>query len=193
MKWEVRKSFNIGLDFSTLSNRLYGTIDVFNDNTSDMLFLYDLPQPPFLSPTVYANAASAFNKGVEVTLGAAVIKKNNFAWNVQGNIATLKNSITGLLGTFKGADLSLTNRHYGYAFGGGFGGTYVTQLEVGTLRVFFGSHNMLVLIMPGINYLTTTMPRGILPVLLPAIQTRIVCILIQPHIIPGVLQIVLPI
>lgn len=131
MKWEVRKSFNIGLDFSTLSNRLYGTIDVFNDNTSDMLFLYDLPQPPFLSPTVYANAASAFNKGVEVTLGAAVIKKNNFAWNVQGNIATLKNSITGLLGTFKGADLSLTNRHYGYAFGGGFGGTYVTQLEVG--------------------------------------------------------------
>jgi TonB-dependent starch-binding outer membrane protein SusC len=131
LKWEVRKSFNIGLDFSILNGRINGTFDVFNDNTSDMLFLYDLPQPPFLSATVYANAASALNKGVEITLGTGVVKNKNFTWNIQANMATLKNSITDLLGTFKGADLSLTNRRYGYANGGGFGYTSVTKLEVG--------------------------------------------------------------
>ena len=33
LKWEVRKSFNLGLDFSILGDRLNGTIDVFNDKT----------------------------------------------------------------------------------------------------------------------------------------------------------------
>jgi TonB-dependent starch-binding outer membrane protein SusC len=131
LKWEVRKSFNVGIDFSIFEDRINGSIDVFNDKTSDMLFLYDLPQPPFLTNKVYANAATAFNKGVEVTIGAAVIKNKNISWTAQFNIATLNNSVTNLLGEFKQATLSLSNRHYGYAFGGGFGGTYVTQLEIG--------------------------------------------------------------
>jgi TonB-dependent starch-binding outer membrane protein SusC len=131
LKWEVRKSFNIGVDFSILGNRINATIDVFNDKTSDMLFLYDIPQPPFLTNKVYANAASAVNKGIEITLGAAIIKNKNFSWETQANIGTLKNYITTLLAQFKGTDLSLTNRGYGYAYGGGFGKAYVTQLEVG--------------------------------------------------------------
>lgn len=131
LKWEVRRSFNIGVDFSILRDRINGTIDVFNDKTNDMLFLYDLPQPPFITNRVYANAASAINKGVELTLGATVVKNKRLTWETQANIGTLKNQITKLLGQFKGADLSLTNRHYGYAYGGGFGGIYVSQLEIG--------------------------------------------------------------
>lgn len=131
LKWEVRKSFNFGIDFSLLHDRLNGTIDLFNDQTSDMLFLYDLPQPPFLTNKVYANAATALNKGLEISIEASVIKKNNITWTTQFNIATLNNSIKKLLGEFKEARLSLTNRYYGYATGGGFGGTYVSVLEIG--------------------------------------------------------------
>ena len=131
LKWEVRKSFNIGIDFSLLENRINGSIDIFNDKTSDILFLYDLPQPPFLTNKVYANAATALNNGIEISIEASVIKKNNISWSTQFNIASLNNSIKNLLGDFKAAKLGLTNRHYGYAIGGGFGGTYVSVLEIG--------------------------------------------------------------
>ena len=131
LKWEVRKSFNIGVDFSILNDRLNGTVDFFNDKTSDMLFLYDLPQPPFLTSQVTANAANAVNKGVEITLGATIVKNKKITWRVQANIATLKNNITNLSGQFKGVDLSITNRHYGYAEGRGLSFAYISQLSVG--------------------------------------------------------------
>lgn len=131
LKWEVRKSFNFGIDFSIWKDRVNGTIDIFDDKTSDMLFLYDLPQPPFLTNQVSANAATAINKGVEITLGAGVLKNQRFNWEVLANFATLKNNITNLSGKFKGTSLSITNRHYGYAEGGGLNGAYITQLQVG--------------------------------------------------------------
>lgn len=131
LKWEVRKSLNFGLDFSVLGDRIHGTVDVFHDKTSDMLFLYDIPQPPFLTNKVYANAATASNKGIEITIGASAIRNNHFTWETQANVSTLKNRITNLLGKFKGSDLSLTNRFYGYAGGGGFGTAPVTLLKEG--------------------------------------------------------------
>ncbi len=138
LKWEVRKSFNIGVDFSVLDERMNGTIDFFNDKTSDMLFLYDLPQPPFLTNKVSANAANAVNKGMEITLHSAIIKNNNFSWDIQANLSTLKNYITNLSGKFKGIDLSITNRHYGYAEGPGINNAYLTQLQKGyTAGVFW--------------------------------------------------------
>jgi iron complex outermembrane receptor protein len=130
LKWEVRKSFNIGLDFSLFDDRINGSVDVFNDETSDMLYLYNIPQPPFLTNNVYANAATAVNKGVEITIGAAAIKNRNFSWNIQANLATLDNHITKLLGEFKGVPLTLSNSGYG-TVSGAFGSAYVTQLVVG--------------------------------------------------------------
>ena len=131
LKWEVRNSFNVGIDFSVLNDRVNGTIDFFNDHTNDMLFLYDIPQPPFLTNKVYANAASAVNTGVEISLAGSVIKNKNFMWEVQANTGTLKNRVTKLLGQYKGVDLLLNDPSYGIAFGGGFGFAPVTRLEIG--------------------------------------------------------------
>lgn len=131
LKWEVRKSFNIGIDFSLLQNSIDGTIDFFSDHTNDMLFLYNIPQPPFLTTKVYANAASAINRGVEISINSTIAKNKNFTWKIQVNAATLKNHITKLLGQFKGVDLSLNDPSYGYAVGGGFGQTAVTKLAIG--------------------------------------------------------------
>ena len=133
LKWEVRRSFNVGLDFSVLGNRLNGTIDIFSDKTSDMLFTYDLPQPPFLFDKVIANAADAINKGVEITLSAGIVRNKQFQWDTYFNLGTIKNRITNLSGQFNGANLYLTSeqQHYGYASGSGFSGAYITQLQTG--------------------------------------------------------------
>jgi TonB-dependent starch-binding outer membrane protein SusC len=131
LKWEVRKSLNIGIDFSVLNNRLNGSVDVFNDKTNDMLFQYDLPQPPFLTGAVTANAANATNKGIEANIESVLIKNKKFQWSVHTVIATLKNKITNLSGRFRGTILTITNRHYGYAEGSGLSGAYISQLQTG--------------------------------------------------------------
>ena len=138
LKWEVRQSFNIGLDFSLWTDRLYGTFDVFNDKTNDLLFEYGIPQPPFLTNQVLANAASAVNKGMEFTLGGTIVKNQLFTWNAVGNVGTLTNYITELLGTFKGTPLTLNNRSYGFVTGGALGNYPATMLEEGyPAGVFF--------------------------------------------------------
>lgn len=141
LKWEVRQSFNVGIDFSLFNSRLNGTIDVFNDRTKDLLFTYDLPQPPFLTNRVIANAANATNKGIEVTLNGDVIKGKNFTWNASVNVASLRNKITNLSGKFQGADLSITARNYGFADGRGLTNAYVTRLIVGQPAGVFWLHH----------------------------------------------------
>lgn len=131
LKWEVRKSLNFGIDFSILNQRLSGAVDYFYDNTSDMLFRYSLPQPPFLTNSVTANAANAINTGVEITINAALIKNRNFTWDAYFNLGTLKNRITNLSGKFKGVDLTIDNFYYGYADGRGLSGAYISKLQVG--------------------------------------------------------------
>lgn len=131
LKWEVRKSFNFGLDFTILRNRLSGTLDYFYDQTEDMLFRYALPQPPFLTNSVTANAANALNKGLEITLNATIIKNSLFTWDARFNLGTLENRITNLSGKFKGVDLTIDNFYYGYADGRGLSGAYISKLEVG--------------------------------------------------------------
>ncbi len=133
LKWEQRQSFDLGLDFSIWGDRLAGTIDVFNDKTSNMLYLYPIPQPPFLYNYVTANAASAENKGVELTLNAGIIRKKNFRWDINFNISWLKSYVTNLNGEFQGSALTVSaqEQHYGYAIGGGLSGVYISQLQVG--------------------------------------------------------------
>jgi iron complex outermembrane receptor protein len=131
LKWEVRKSFNVGVDFSLFNNRLNGTLDVFNDETEDLLFQYDLPTPPFLYNTVIANAADATNKGIELTLGGTIYSNKNFRWEARGNIASLRNRVTNLSGQFQGADLSITARNYGFVQGRGLSNFPLTRLVPG--------------------------------------------------------------
>ena len=131
LKWEVRESLNFGMDFSLWDDRVNGMVDVFSDKTSDMLFLYNIPQPPFVTNQTYANAANATNKGVELSLGGYAISNDQFRWNIRANIGAVRNRITNVLGEFKGFDLSVTNSHYGYASGGSFQYLNVTEIKEG--------------------------------------------------------------
>lgn len=131
LRWEVRKSFNVGFDFALFDSKVSGTLDVFNDKTEDLLFQYDLPQPPFLRNTVIANAADAENRGIELSLSGTILSKKDFKWDARGNIASLRNKVTNLSGTFQGVDLQIIARNYGFAQGRGLSNAYVTRLIPG--------------------------------------------------------------
>lgn len=96
LKWEETAMLNIGLDFSVLDHRLGGRIEWYNKNTSDMLYTYPAPTPPYLYNEIMANVGDMRNQGVEITLNAEPIRTKDFSWNLSINLAHNDNEITSL-------------------------------------------------------------------------------------------------
>src|SRR5665647_715773 len=88
--------FNAGFDFSFFRGRLSGSVEYYDKQTKDLLYLYTVPQPPFLKTTMMANVGSMSNKGVEVLVSGDIIRKNYLRWNASINFTHNKNEITSL-------------------------------------------------------------------------------------------------
>jgi len=97
LKWERKKEYNLGVDFSVLNKRLSGSLDVFKRVTNDLLYEYTSQLPPFVRETIYTNVGSISNKGVELTLSGVAVKTKDFSWNIDA---------TGSYVTNKADDLS---------------------------------------------------------------------------------------
>lgn len=95
LKWESTEQINIGLDFSLFS-RLNGTLEVYSKKTSDLLYTYAVPQPPYLIGTMLANVGDLSNKGIELTLNSNIMKHENFSWDATLTLAHNKQEIDKL-------------------------------------------------------------------------------------------------
>ena len=96
LKWEKTTQWDIGLDFGFAKGRIFGTIDYYNKNTTDLLFQSFViqPGPP---GTYFLNLPGhLLNKGIEVTLGASIVQHENFTWDISFNVAYNKNKMTKL-------------------------------------------------------------------------------------------------
>ncbi len=97
LKWETTEEFNIGLEFSLWDYRFHGSVDYYVKNTKDLLALVNLP-PTAGFTTTLQNIGSTRNKGVEIVLGADIIRSNLLNWDVNFNIAGNKNTVTETAG-----------------------------------------------------------------------------------------------
>lgn len=95
LKWESTAQLNIGLDFSIL-NRINGTIEYYHKKTSDLLWTYPVPQPPFLVGTMLANVGDLVNQGIELTLNANILRQNDWTLDANVSLAYNKQEITKL-------------------------------------------------------------------------------------------------
>lgn len=96
LKWEEKRETNIGLDFSMFNSRISGTVDYYNRQIHNLLFLYDVPSPPNLYNQTLANVGVMENKGVEIMLNFVPVKKQNFEWNTSVNFSTNNNRLVSL-------------------------------------------------------------------------------------------------
>ena len=96
LKWEQTAMLNIGLDFSVLDSRLGGRIEWYNKKTSDMLYTYPVPTPPYLYSEIMANVGDMRNTGIELSLNADAIRTKDFDWNISLNLAHNENEVTRL-------------------------------------------------------------------------------------------------
>ena len=91
--WEKKGEFNVGVDFSLFSQRLYGSVDAYSRKVTDLLYNYPVPVPPNLYGNTYANVGTMKNKGLEILVNAVPVKKGRFAWTTTVTFSTNKNTM----------------------------------------------------------------------------------------------------
>lgn len=97
LTWEKTKTFNIGIDFGFLNNRINGSIDVYSSNTNDVLMKRTLPNIGGYT-SMWANMGKTANKGVELTVNTKNIVTKDFTWSSGLVFSWNKNEIKDLYG-----------------------------------------------------------------------------------------------
>jgi len=108
LKWEKKYEYNVGVDYSFLDNRLYGSLDVYYRQTRDLLWDYEVPTPPYQYPTLLANAGQMDSYGVELAVSGVAVKTTDWSWTTTPTIAFNRNVITKLSDPEKGFNYKQT-------------------------------------------------------------------------------------
>ena len=109
LKWETKTTFNIGADLGFFANRLMLTAEYYYSKTSDMLYAYEVPVPPFAYNKLLANIGSMSNRGFEIGLSVQPISKKDMELNVNMNLSFQSNKLISLSGNYKGMEMSAAN------------------------------------------------------------------------------------
>lgn len=125
LKWETTTTYNVGLDFGFLSDRITAGIDVYQRETTDMLNYVPVPALSNLTNYLDSNIGSLVNKGIEFEFNATAVDTKDWTWQIGANVSYNSTVIT-----------KLTTQSEGYAgvdvggISGGIGNT-IQKHQVG--------------------------------------------------------------
>jgi TonB-linked SusC/RagA family outer membrane protein len=94
--WEYSKTWNYGLDFSILNNRLSGTAEYYVTKTNDLLLGVALPATTGVG-SYTANVGNTENKGFELALNGTLLDNHNgWTWTAGVNLYANHNKLVSL-------------------------------------------------------------------------------------------------
>lgn len=97
LKWEETTTYNVGVDYGFLNNRINGAIDVYYRKTKDLINAeVNVPAGTDFAEYVVSNIGSLENKGIEFSINGKPIVGKNWNWDVGFNISYNKTKITEL-------------------------------------------------------------------------------------------------
>ena len=96
IKWEETHTWNAGVDFGFLNNRILGSLDFYKRKTKDLLTKSPYPAGSNISNAGNMNLGDLENTGIEFNITARPIVTNDFRWTSAFNVAWNKNKITRL-------------------------------------------------------------------------------------------------
>ncbi|WP_163410198.1 SusC/RagA family TonB-linked outer membrane protein [Flavobacterium ajazii] len=96
LKWEETTTYNTGIDFGFIDNRLTASVDVYYKDSKDLLANVATADGSNYSNRVYQNIGSFTTKGIEFTINANAIKTKDFNWNMNFNGAKFERRIKEL-------------------------------------------------------------------------------------------------
>ncbi|QJX48140.1 SusC/RagA family TonB-linked outer membrane protein [Hymenobacter taeanensis] len=124
LQWETTTTWNAGLDYGFLDNRISGSIDAYERTSTDLLSLVNVPAGSNLTNQLFANVGSLRNRGLEFNINVAPVRSETWNWDFNFNAAYNVNKITDLGDQQEGFE--------GYLTGGIPGGTGST-IQVNTV------------------------------------------------------------
>ena len=113
LKWEANKTFNIGIDFGFLNQRITFSPEFYINRSSNLLLNAKLPNSSGYTSMVI-NAGETQNSGVDLTINTANIVSKDFTWNTSVTFSHNKNKVKKLTGE----DVQLYLANFGYSGAG---------------------------------------------------------------------------
>ena len=141
LKWEVKTSYDIGIDAAFFNGRLTFTADAYKNTVNDLLYNYQAPF--YLGGGTYSrNIGSVSNKGLEFALGGTPVVTDKIRWNTNFTIAFNRNKVLDLggldnviTGGVTGQGILKVGRPLGEFYGFDFLGTWKSS-EAAAAAVF---------------------------------------------------------
>lgn len=88
LTWENTKTWDAGIDMSFLDSRLSLTFDFYNRLTDNSFYNRPVSYMATGQDALQANTAAIRNRGIELEIGANIIRTEDFSWNVSLNGTT---------------------------------------------------------------------------------------------------------
>ena len=98
LKWETTTTYNAGLDFAILRNRISGSVDYYYRKTTDLINTATVSAGSNFRNQVSSNIGSLENRGIEASLTVRPVVTEDWQWEVTANFTYNKNKITELTG-----------------------------------------------------------------------------------------------
>ncbi len=96
LKWEIKREWNVGLDFAFFDDRLSGSLDYFQNVTNDLLLEFGVPVPPNIFPQQWVNIGELSNKGFEAAIDYVAINQQDFSWRTGITFSTAETILESL-------------------------------------------------------------------------------------------------
>lgn len=104
LRWEVKKEYNIGLDFAFFNHRLSGRLDFYKRKVDDIIYDISVSQPPAIYEKTTVNIGNMQNKGFEFELNWNAINREDFKYTTGIVMSGNKGQLTSLSGSQTFAD-----------------------------------------------------------------------------------------
>ena len=122
LKWEETTTYNIGLDYGFLKDRITGDIDLYYRQTKDLINFIPVPAGTNLSNQILTNVGDLENRGIEFSINAKAITTANLDWEVGFNASYNTNKITKLT--------AVDDPNYKGVYVGGFSGGVGNTIQI---------------------------------------------------------------
>jgi iron complex outermembrane receptor protein len=97
LKWETCTTYNLGLDFGFLNNRITGSLDAYKRVTNNLINNIPIAAGTNFGNYELTNIGNMENKGLEFSIGGKPIVTRDFNWTVNYNVSYNENKITKLV------------------------------------------------------------------------------------------------
>ncbi len=131
LRWEEKHEFNLGFDFAAYKSRFSGSLDAYFRNTTDLLWEYDVPMPPYPFGKMWDNYGQIHNYGLELMLNGVLMETKDFKWDLGFNASWNHNMVVRITGDKYGQEGVDTYMDVGGIGGDGLTGVSAMRLQEG--------------------------------------------------------------